>query len=92
MGENLINYDIIDESVIQENLLIVNASPVGTFPNTSEAPRLPYEFLTENHILYDLIYNPPETIFLKMGKKRNCKIDTYYFGFFHFVLLELIQK
>tara|TARA_A100001011_G_scaffold382952_1_gene453533 strand:+ start:1141 stop:1893 length:753 start_codon:yes stop_codon:yes gene_type:complete len=73
--EKLINYDTIDESVIQENLLIVNASPVGTFPNTSEAPCLPYEFLTENHILYDLIYNPPETLFLKMGKKRNCKIS-----------------
>ena len=73
--EKLINYDTIDESVIQENLLIVNASPVGTFPNTSEAPRLPYEFLTENHILFDLIYNPPETLFLNNGKKRKCKIS-----------------
>ena len=74
-GKKLINYDETDESVIQENLLIVNASPVGTFPNTSEAPSLPYEFLTENHILYDLIYNPPETLFLNYGKKRNCKIS-----------------
>ena len=74
-GENLIHYDAINKSVIRENLLIVNSSPVGTFPNTSEAPNLPYEFLTEHHILYDLIYNPHETLFLRRGKKRNCKIS-----------------
>ena len=74
-GENLIRYDAINKSVIRENLLIVNSSPVGTFPNISEAPNLPYEYLTEHHILYDLIYNPHETLFLKRGKKRNCKIS-----------------
>ena len=73
--ENLIHYDAINKSVIRENLLIVNSSPVGTFPNTSEAPNLPYEFLTEHHILYDLIYNPHETLFLRRGKKRKCKIS-----------------
>ena len=73
--ENLIHYDAINKSVIRENLLIVNSSPVGTFPNISEAPNLPYEYLTEHHILYDLIYNPHETLFLKRGKKRNCKIS-----------------
>ena len=74
-GENLIHYDAINKSVIRENLLIVNSSPVGTFPNVREAPNLPYEFLTEHHILYDLIYNPHETLFLRRGKKRNCKIS-----------------
>ena len=74
-GENLIRYDEINKSVIRENLLIVNSSPVGTFPNISEAPNLPYEYLTEHHILYDLIYNPHETLFLRRGKKRNCKIS-----------------
>ena len=74
-GENFICYDAIDQSVIRENLLIVNASPVGSFPNSIIAPNLPYEFITKDHILYDLIYNPPETLFLNRGKKRNCKIS-----------------
>ena len=74
-GENFICYDAIDRSVIRENLLIVNASPLGSFPNSTMAPNLPYKFITEHHILYDLIYNPPETLFLSRGKKRKCKIS-----------------
>ena len=73
-NENAIPYEAIDETVMNEYHLIINASPVGTFPNIEAVPDLPYSLLTENHILYDLIYNPPETRFLKEGKQRGCKI------------------
>ncbi len=72
--EKTIQYSAVDETIISQHLLIVNASPVGTFPGIEKAPSLPYHELTNNHILYDLIYNPLETEFLKEGKKRGCKI------------------
>ena len=77
-GKNHINYSAVDTNTLKEHLLIINASPVGTFPDVNQAPNLPYEFLTKNHILYDLIYNPPETLFLKEGKKRGCTILNGY--------------
>ena len=64
-SENSIEYSTVDESVLRQHLLIINASPVGTFPKIEEAPNLPYHGLTKDHILFDLIYNPLETQFLK---------------------------
>jgi len=74
-GANTYQYHALDDQIIREHLLIINASPVGTFPNINQVPDLPYQALTNNHILYDLIYNPLETKFLKEGKKRNCTIS-----------------
>lgn len=65
-----ISYGDINEYVIKHHLLIVNTTPVGTFPNIEEMPLLPYHLLTEQHFLYDLIYNPSETQFLKKGKEK----------------------
>ena len=73
-GENTTIYTDVDEITINEHELIINASPVGTFPNIDKTPDLPYQFLTKNHILYDLIYNPTETRFLREGKTRGSKI------------------
>ncbi len=50
--------------------VIVNASPVGTFPNVDECPQIPYSLITSQHLLYDLVYNPDETLFLKNGKRQ----------------------
>ena len=72
-GDNTINYKAVDASLLPQHLLIINASPVGTFPDIEIAPALPYEGLNKNHVLYDLIYNPLETQFLKEGKTRGCK-------------------
>ena len=74
LDANLINYKALDEALINDHELIINASPVGTFPNIDKAPDLPYRYISKNHILYDLIYNPPETQFLREGKIRGCKI------------------
>ena len=73
-GANTIKYKKVDEKVMDEHHLIINASPLGTFPDVELAPQLPYSFLTHDHVLFDLIYNPPETRFLQEGKKRGCKI------------------
>ena len=73
-GDNTTIYTEVDEITINEHELIINASPVGTFPNIDKTPDLPYQFLTKNHILYDLIYNPTETRFLREGKTRGSKI------------------
>jgi len=54
--------------------LIINCSPVGTSPNIEESPNIPYEFITNKHLLFDLIYNPSETKFLNEGKKRGAII------------------
>ena len=72
-GANAIEYNKVDEKVMNEHHLIINASPLGTFPDINLAPKLPYSFLTNDHVLFDLIYNPPETRFLQEGKKRGCK-------------------
>lgn len=68
-----LDYTDLDKSIIEDNLLIINCTPLGTFPNIDDCPPIPYQYLTENHLLYDLIYNPAETAFLKHGKKRHAQ-------------------
>jgi len=56
-------------SIMNEYTIIVNATPLGMFPKTDLYPIIPYKYLSEKHILYDLIYNPDETMFMKKGKE-----------------------
>jgi len=70
-AENKLLYSMLNEQIIQEYLIIINCTPVGTFPNIEEAPSLPYEFITNRHLMFDLIYNPQETKFLKEGRNKN---------------------
>lgn len=65
------SYDTLTENDIKNHQIIINCSPVGTFPNIEDCPNIPYNGITEHHILYDLIYNPEETLFLKKGKESN---------------------
>lgn len=67
-GEQEIGWEDINEHVIRFHPLIINTTPIGMFPNVEEVPELPWEFITDKHLLYDLIYNPEETRFLKMGR------------------------
>lgn len=71
-NENEIPYKDINEYVIKHHQIIINTTPIGTFPNVNDLPDLPYHLLTQNHLLYDLIYNPLETAFLKKGKEQGC--------------------
>lgn len=67
-------YEELNQDVLNEYKIIVNCSPVGTFPNTDECPDIPYQFLSSEHLLYDLVYNPAETLFLKKGKTQGATI------------------
>ncbi|WGD33990.1 shikimate dehydrogenase [Olleya sp. YS] len=63
-------YDSLTHEDISQHQIIINCSPVGTFPNVDEAPNIPYQGITAKYILFDLIYNPSETLFLKHGKSK----------------------
>lgn len=70
---NEIAYSDINEYVIKHHQLIVNTTPVGTYPNITDFHDIDHRLLTANHLLYDLVYNPEETIFLKKGKQNGAK-------------------
>jgi shikimate dehydrogenase len=69
-----ITYSDIDENRMQENRIIINTTPLGMYPRTDECPDIPYPFITDRHLLFDLVYNPAETLFLKKGKERGATI------------------
>jgi shikimate dehydrogenase len=69
-GKTVLTYSELNKYILDSHKLIVNCTPVGTYPNVKEAPEIPYEFLTKDHFLYDLVYNPSETLFLKRGKEK----------------------
>lgn len=71
------SYDELPE-LIGDYALIINCSPVGTYPHTNEAPALPYDKLTDRHLLYDLVYNPAETQFMKHGLERGAAVMNGY--------------
>lgn len=73
-GADNFTYKELAPEILSEYKVIVNASPVGTFPNVDECPDIPYEYLTDSHLLYDLVYNPPVTKFLELGAKHGAKI------------------
>tara|TARA_R110002073_G_scaffold15953_3_gene62144 strand:- start:13071 stop:13835 length:765 start_codon:yes stop_codon:yes gene_type:complete len=62
-----ISYVNLTQEILEEYKVIVNSTPLGTFPSVDEKPAIPYQFLTKEHLLYDLIYNPEVTAFLKEG-------------------------
>lgn len=64
-SDTILGYNQITDLIFDEYQIVINASPVGTSPNTDAYPEIPYDFFTKKHIAYDLIYNPAETQFLK---------------------------
>ncbi|MBK6525317.1 MAG: shikimate dehydrogenase [Crocinitomicaceae bacterium] len=66
--ENDFSYHDINEAMINSCGIIVNTTPVGMFPDTENAPAIPYEFLSDKNLVVDLIYNPKETLFMKKAK------------------------
>jgi shikimate dehydrogenase len=66
-------YDTLTIEDIQKHKIIINCSPVGTYPNINACPNIPYNGISEKHIIYDLIYNPEETKFLKLGKTQGAQ-------------------
>ena len=71
--ENNITYTDLNRDIIKQNYLIVNCTPLGTFPKIEECPDIPYEYLTKDHLAFDLTYNPRETKFMKLSKERGAR-------------------
>lgn len=71
--DNGMTYDALTIDLIKEHHLIINTTPLGMFPNVGTAPSIPYDGIGEEHILYDLVYNPEETLFLVKGKERGAQ-------------------
>lgn len=72
-GDNF-TYGELDEIIMQKYLLIVNCSPLGTFPNVNDAPDIPYQFIGTEHLLYDLVYNPEKTLFMQKGAAQGAVV------------------
>jgi shikimate dehydrogenase len=73
-----LSYSQLDRRILESNRLIVNTTPLGTYPDTEEAPEIPYRFLSSSHLLYDLVYNPAETHFMKLGSENGAKVKNGY--------------
>lgn len=78
LEEKKIPYEKIDEKMMAERLLIVNATPLGTYPKVETFPPIPYQFLTQKHVLFDLVYNPETTKFMEKGKSRKATVKNGY--------------
>lgn len=72
--EGMITYEDITAETLQAYTVIVNCSPVGMFPNVAQSPEIPYDCLSDKHLLFDLVYNPEETLFMKKGREQGATI------------------
>lgn len=73
-----LTYSDLTEKVFQEYTIIINTTPLGTFPEIEQAPSIPYSFLNDRHLVYDLIYNPEKTLFLKRAEERGSTVKNGY--------------
>ena len=70
----MLGYDALTQEVMDSHTIIVNCTPLGMLPDVDSCPDIPYERLSARHLLYDCVYNPEETLFLKKGKAQGCTI------------------
>jgi len=73
-GKGKLGYDDLSEEIIKDHNIIINTTPVGTFPDVEEYPKFPIKYLTKNHLVYDLIYNPEITQLLALAKKQGATV------------------
>ena len=73
-NEQEISYSSLTKQHILDAKLIINCTPIGTFPNIEDCPNIPYKYINNQHLLYDLIYNPEESTFLTKGKENGAVI------------------
>lgn len=72
--QDYLNYEHLNTQIVAEHQLIINTTPLGMYPHNDKCPHIPFEGISENHYLYDLIYNPSETQFLQRGLSMGAKI------------------
>lgn len=73
-GENRLTYSQVTSEKIEQHRLIINTTPLGMYPEVNESPDIPYNSLTTQHYLYDLVYNPEKTVFLKKGEAKGAQV------------------
>jgi shikimate dehydrogenase len=71
----VVQYNQLNDEMLEQFTLIVNTTPLGMSPNIETAPDIPYNALTSRHYLYDLVYNPSRTLFLQLGEERGATIE-----------------
>jgi shikimate dehydrogenase len=71
-------YEKLTPEVFKKFGLIINCTPLGTFPKVDESPNIPYDSLNEDQLLYDLVYNPEVTLFMREGMKKGCRVKNGY--------------
>lgn len=69
----MLSYEELTPEIMAEYTIIINGTPVGMYPKVDFCPDIPYEYLTPNHLLYDLLYNPNVTLFMKKGEQHGAK-------------------
>lgn len=74
LRDGMLSYEQLTPDIMHEYTVIINCTPVGTFPKTDECPGIPYDYVTSEHLLYDLIYNPDKTLFLQRGEQHGATI------------------
>ena len=73
-SDDILTYRELTPEIMQEHTVIVNTTPLGMYPKVDFCPDIPYDQLTPNHLLYDLLYNPNETLFMKKGKEQGAVV------------------
>jgi shikimate dehydrogenase len=77
-SKNVAGYTDVNATLLHDYKVIINATPLGTYPNIDDAPHIPYHLLTPQHYLFDLVYNPPKTKFLALGEQQGAIIQNGY--------------
>ena len=72
--EQMLLYSELNQGDMESHTIVVNCTPVGMWPNVDDCPAIPYQFLTDKHLLYDLLYNPDETLFMKKGAEQGAVV------------------
>jgi shikimate dehydrogenase len=73
-----LGYEDVDDEILKQYTLIINTTPLGMYPNVNDDPPIPYEFITPQHFLFDLVYNPEKTKFLQHGEKQGAQVANGY--------------
>lgn len=73
-ANGMLGYDLLNKDIMDEHTVIVNCTPLGTFPNIHSCPDIPYNYIGGFHLLYDLVYNPDKTLFLQKGEDCGAKV------------------
>ncbi|AFJ90914.1 shikimate dehydrogenase [Blattabacterium sp. (Blaberus giganteus)] len=73
-NKNFLVYEDLNQNLLEEHKIIINCTPVGTYPNVDLCPNIPYQYISSEHYFYDLVYNPNKTLFLKKAEKKGALI------------------